>query len=864
MALRLYSLFKKQNLYLNMPQSWDFEIAGGPTGVILNKLKSSEAGLTNKEAGRRLFKYGYNQPINRKKRKLLHEVLMEFANPLIILLLVIGVFSYFFSDRFSAIIIFAMAFMSALFSFFQEHRAEKAVEKLNSLVRVTTLVLRQGVPKEINTRDVVPGDVVSLSAGDIVPADIRLFSANDLYLSESSLTGESLPIEKNIDPVSVGKNLTKAKNLIFMGSSVVSGTGLGVVYHTGQYTEFGKISESLNQNQIETSFDKGIKSFTWMMIWAILAMVVLILGINFFTKHNFFESLVFALAVAVGIAPETLPMIVTINLSKGALLMSKKKVVVKKLDSIQNFGAMDVLCTDKTGTLTLDEVVLEKHTNVFGKESEEVFEYGFINSYYQTGLKNLLDKAVLKHDKPHLQAMNKIDEIPFDFSRKIMSVVVSDPTDGYLLVSKGAPEEIFKRCSKYESGNGQELLEGEVLKKIEAVYQDLSSQGFRVLALGYKKFQSEKKSFSTSDEQDLILKGFMAFLDPAKPDAKQALDSLEKVGIRIIIITGDNELVTKKICGDIGLRVDEILTGELIEKMSDSELALAVEKTNIFSRMLPMQKQRVIQILQKNGHTVGFMGDGINDAPALKIADVGISVNNAAEVARESASIILLEKDLAVLNEGVVEGRKVFGNIIKYIRMSSSSNFGNMLSMTGASLFLPFLPMLPVQILLNNFLYDLSQIGIPTDSVDNEYVEKPRPWRIDLIKKYMVTVGPVSSLFDFITFGVMWWVFQGYIYQNLFQTGWFIESLFSQILVVYVIRTRKIPFLESRPSKYLVLTTLLVLSVGMYIPYSPLAAFFGFVRMPGLYFWILSVMLIAYMFLVQVIKNWFIRIFEKE
>ncbi len=864
MPIRLHSLFKKKHLFLNLPQDYPFNPACLEVGELFKKLGSGQSGLNGKEAKKRLFKYGYNQPAKKVKKKLFHEILMEFANPLVVLLLIIGVFSFFFSDRFSAIIIFVMATMSAMLSFYQEHKAEKAVEKLNALVRVTASVLREGKVIEINTRDIVPGDVVSLSAGDIVSADMRIISANDLFLSESSLTGESLPVEKTARTVSAIQDETRSANLIFMGSSVVSGTALGLVFHTGQYTEFGKMAGSMEAVSVETTFDKGIKSFTWLMIWAIVSMVVIILLINYLDKNNFFESLVFALAVAVGLAPETLPMIVTINLSKGALQMSKKKVVVKKLDSIQSFGAMDVLCTDKTGTLTMDKVVLEKHTDVFGQESEAVFDYGYLNSFYQTGLKNLLDKAVLAHDKPHLQAMEKIDEIPFDFSRRIMSVVMKESGGGHILVSKGAPEEIIKRSGFYESQGQAVPLDGKILEQIQNQYSALSREGFRVLALAVRQFAKPQAEYGTGDETGLVIKGFMAFLDPAKPDAKATVDALEKVGVRIVIITGDNELVTRKICEDIGLSTTEMLTGDQVEKMSEPELLVAVENTNIFSRMLPLQKQRIIQILQKCGHTVGYMGDGINDAPALKVADVGISVNNAAEVARESASIILLEKNLAVLSEGVLEGRKVFGNIIKYIRMSSSSNFGNMLSMTGASLILPFLPMLPVQILLNNFLYDLSQIGIPTDGVDKEYLEKPKPWRIDLIKKYMITVGPISSLFDFLTFAMMWWVFSGYIYQDLFRTGWFIESLISQTVVVYVIRTKKIPFIQSRPSKLLVFTTLLILSVGIIIPYTKLAGFFGLVRPPALYFWLLAGMMVVYLFLVQIVKNWFIRRFEQS
>lgn len=861
MHVRLHGLFHKKHLRLGVSQDLKFDVSAVSENEVYNRLKTSREGLSDAEARRRLFRYGKNEAVKREKRKLLHEIYVEFANPLIILLLVLGTFSLFFSDKFSAIIIYVMAAMSGLLSFFQEHRAEKAVEKLNALVRVMTAVLRNGQPKELKINDLVPGDVVSLSAGDIVPADLRLVFSNDLFVSESSLTGESLPVEKFSRPVDEARGFLKAHNLLFTGSSVVSGTGLGVVFHTGSHTEFGKISDSLSSNPVETGFDRGIKDFTWLMIKAILSMVAVILAINLLDKRDFFDSLLFAVAVAVGLAPETLPMIVTVNLSKGALDMSKKKVVVKRLDAIQNFGAMDILCTDKTGTLTMDNIVLERHINIFGQEDQEVFDYGYLNSFYQTGLKNLLDKAVLKHGKPHLEGYEKADEIPFDFSRRIMSVVVARGGEN-LLISKGAPEEILKRCKFYQKETEVLALDSVMSEKAKREYEHLSEQGFRVLGLAFRRFGQPQKAYSAEDESGLVFKGFMAFLDPAKPDAKQTISSLESVGLKIKILTGDNELVTRKICSDLELEVSGMVLGKTLEGLSERELLSQVESSNIFVRVSPMQKLKIVQALQKNGHTVGFMGDGINDSPALKVADVGISVNNAADVSRESAGIILLEKSLTIIYDGVLEGRKVFGNIIKYIHMSSSSNFGNMISMTGASLVLPFLPMLPAQILLNNFLYDLSQIGIPTDGVDKEYLKKPRPWNIGLVKKYMAIVGPVSSIFDFITYGILWWVFYGYIHQDLFHTGWFLESLFTQTLVVYVIRTKKIPFLQSRPSRWLLATSLLVLLVGIAIPYSPLAGFFGFVRPPALYFWFLAGIVLVYLFLVQIVKNWFIRKFE--
>lgn len=855
MHLNFHHWFKKSKWTKPAEQAWNPEPVAEK---IFTVLQSSPQGLSEPEAARRLLLYGRNEAQKAPKRAVLYELLLEFTSPLLILLLIIGTFSLFFGDKFSAIIVYVMAAMSGLMSFVQEHRAQKAVEKLNSLVQVTAQVFRGGKLSVRRAREIVPGDVVSLSAGNVIPADLFILEAKDLFVSESSLTGESMPAEK------FGQESAGAEGksrLAFMGSSVISGTGRGIVVKTGGYTEFGRLSASLVKNQEMTSFDRGIKDFTWLMIKVILAMVLTVLVINLFTKHDFFSSLLFALAVAIGLAPETLPMIVTINLSKGALDMSKKKVVVKHLDAIQNFGAMDILCTDKTGTLTRDEVVLEKYCDAAGKEDAAVLEYGFLNSFYQTGMKNLLDLAVLKHGHPHLTGYKKVDEIPFDFTRRIMTVIVRRE-NVQLLVAKGAPEEIFRRCKFFLDGGHKRAFNAPAVKAARAQYDGLSGQGFRVLAVAVRETDFGQKVFSPADENGLALAGFMAFLDPPKDTAKQALAALERAGIKIKILTGDNELVTKKICVDIGLDTGSIVTGDFLSTLSPEKFTQVAENGNIFTRLLPLQKQQIIRALKAGGHTVGFLGDGINDAPALRTADVGISVNNAADVAREAAGIILLKKSLTVLADGVGEGRRVFGNIIKYIRMSASSNFGNILSMVGASLILPFLPMAPTQILLNNFLYDVSQIGIPTDRVDAEYLQKPRPWNIRLIKKFMVIVGPVSSLFDYLTYGVMWFVFKASVNPSLFQTGWFLESLMSQTLVVYVIRTSKIPFLQSRPSKALVATTLVVLSVGIYIPYSSLSKFFGFSQLPPVYFLLLILMMAVYLAATQVVKNWFIRRYE--
>jgi Mg2+-importing ATPase len=583
-----------------------------------------------------------------------------------------------------------------------------------------------------------------------------------------------------------------------------------------------------------------------------LILVIVIFAINAALKGNFIEALMFSLAVAVGLTPEMLPMLVAINLSKGAITMAKKQVIVKRLNSIQNFGAMDVLCTDKTGTLTLDKIVLEKHCDVTGKEDEDVLRLAYINSFYQTGLKNLLDRAILKHEKVLVNQYTKIDEIPFDFSRKIMSVVVT-MNGTHRIISKGAPEEIFTRCSKYEiEGNILEMNET-VLDELKGEYDSLSLQGFRVLAIAYRNIVDKKEVYSRDDENNLILKGYAAFLDPPKPTVKKTIEVVKKLGIELKVLTGDNEYVTKNICSQVGLDIKDVYTGDMINKLTDEELKEVVETTTVFVRLSPLQKERIIHALHKNNHIVGYLGDGINDAPALKAADVGISVDNAVDIAKESADIILQKKSLLVLGDGVVEGRKTFGNIVKYIKMGSSSNLGNMISMTGASIFLPFLPMMPIQILMNNFLYDMSQTSIPTDSVDEEYLERPRRWNIKSIKRFMILIGPVSSIFDFVTFGVLWFVFHAQ--QPLFTTGWFLESLCTQTLVIHVIRTGKIPFIESRPSKFLILASILIITVGIILPFSPLAGVLDFVTPPPLYFLALFVIVLVYLFTVQLVKS---------
>ena len=846
----------------NKSQNWNFDYISCTQEVLFEKLKSSQKGLTEEEAKKRLEEYGYNEPAKKKKRTILFQILSKFINPLVIVLLIIAGFSLFFGEKISAILVILMALMSVFLSFIQEYRAGREAEKLSEMVRSTATVYRNGRSKEIKIREIVPGDIVDLFAGDMIPADLRIISCKDLFINQAALTGESFPVEKIAEPIKP-KNGAPAEltNIAFMGSTVVSGTALGVVVKIGLATQFGELSRKLATIAVESGFDKGIRKFTWLMIRAMLILVLVIFAINALSKGNTIQALLFALSVAVGLTPEMLPVLVALNLSKGAIAMSKKEVIVKRLNAIQNFGAMDVVCTDKTGTLTLDKIVLEKHCDVVRKDNEDVLRFAYINSFYQTGLKNILDRAILRHERLLVKQYKKIDEIPFDFSRKMMSVVIE--TNGKnRIITKGAPEEIFKRCTKYELDGDIMDMEQLILTDLKTEYDGLSADGFRVLAIAYKDFEKTKERYSRDDEHDLILKGYIAFLDPPKPTAKKTIETLRSLGIEFKVLTGDNELVTKKICSEVGLDAQGIITGEQVEKATDVELKELVKTTSVFARLSPLQKERVIHALHENRHIVGYLGDGINDAPALKAADVGISVNNAVDIAKESADIILLKKSLMVLGDGVIEGRKTFGNILKYIKMGSSSNFGNMFSMTGASIFLPFLPMLPIQILLNNFLYDLSQVAIPADAVDQEYLLKARPWNVEYIKKFMVIIGPISSIFDFVTFGVLLFVFKAS--ESFFHTGWFLESLCTQTLVIHVIRTGKIPFIESKPSQFLIFTSIYIVTIGLVIPFTPLGKYFGFISPPATYFIALITIIIAYLFMVQSVKKWFIKKYGYE
>ncbi|MDD5342479.1 MAG: magnesium-translocating P-type ATPase [Patescibacteria group bacterium] len=830
----------------------------------LKSLQSSPDGITNDEAASRLASNGPNTIASQQSKSWFKKFLTNFRDPLSLLLLALGLISYFTGEIKAAIIIGAMLILSVLLRFVQEMRADKAAKKLKAMVHTTTAVRRAGHRYDLPLDEIVPGDIIELSAGDMVPADLRLIESKDLFVNQATLTGESLPAEKHAPPLTdTSGSVFGFQNLCFMGTNVESGSATAIVVTTGSQTCFGSLAKTIAVDRQTTSFDRGVGRFTWLMIRFIAIMVPLVFVINGFSKGNWLEAFLFALAVAVGLTPELLPMIVTVNLSKGALDMSRKKVIVKRLNAIQNFGAMDILCTDKTGTLTQGHVVLIKHLDISGKENVKILNYAYLNSHYQTGLKNLMDDAILRHDTEETSALvreyKKIDEIPFDFVRRRMSVVVEIGAGEHLLICKGAVEEVLAR-SRWVEVNGQikKLEKHHHVSKNELVNQ-LSAEGFRMIALSYRKMPLTKQVYDVADEKDLILVGFLAFLDPPKETAATAIKELERHGVRIKVLTGDNELVTRKICTEVGLPIKRILLGTEVEKMDDAELAIAAEEATVFDKLEPMQKERIIHALQSRGHAVGYLGDGINDAPALKAADVGISVDSAVDIAQESSDIILLEKSLMVLKDGVREGRKIFGNIIKYIKMTASSNFGNMFSVVGGSIFLPFLPMLPLQVITNNLLYDMSQVTIPTDGVDEEYLIQPRQWKISLIKKFILWLGPVSSLFDYATYFLMLYVFHAWSDPALFHTGWFVESLMTQTLIIHVIRTRKIPFFQSRASLPLTLTSFLVVGFGAWLPFSPLAGALGFKPLPPTYWLYMLGFLFLYFCLAQLVKKWFIR-----
>ncbi|MDR2549571.1 MAG: magnesium-translocating P-type ATPase [Desulfobulbus sp.] len=828
-------------------------------------------GLTAQEAEQRLDRFGPNELTRSQRLNVIMDLGHRLKSPLVIQLLVIALVSALIGEAKSSVIVGAMIALSVGLSFILDRRSGNAVETLGKRVQSRTFVLRDGDEAEIKMSEVVPGDIVLLQAGSIVPADLRLIAAKDFFVSESALTGESMPVEKtSLAPAVAPPTVLELPNACFLGSSVISGTARGVVVNTGARTVFGAIAERLADTREETSFDIGVRSFTWLMIRFMLVLVCAVFFIVGMTKGNWLEALLFGLSVAVGLTPEMLPMIVTVNLAKGALTMAGKKVIVKRLPSIQNFGAIDILCTDKTGTLTQDKVVLERHVDIVGHTSEEVLNYAFLNSYFQTGLRNLIDRAVIEFANLEVDANCRlVDELPFDFQRRRMSVVVEYEGD-HVLICKGAVEEIYSCCSHYQINEEIypliDLLRADLFEEVDK----LNAEGFRVLGIAYREFSAEKSVFTVEDESRLVLLGYIAFFDPPKVSATEALEILPKAGVTVKVLTGDNGLITRTVCRNVGLTVRHMISGAELAALDQPQFSRAVQECNVFVKLTPTQKEQIVRELRRCGHVVGFMGDGINDAPALKAADVGISVDSAVDVAKEAADIVLLEKSLLILEEGIMEGRRVFANIIKYIRMGSSSNFGNMFSVVGASYLLPFLPMLPVQILANNLLYDFSQTGIPADTVDEEQIAQPLKWNIDNIKRFMVWIGPISSLFDYATFALMWFVFdcsqylvpgtspaQQEQWARLFQTGWFVESLLTQTLIVHIIRTRRIPFFQSSASLPMTITTLAVMAIGAWLPYSPFADDLGLVALPPAYWTWIAAFLVGYGVLAHGVKTWF-------
>lgn len=858
-----------------------------PIDALLQHFDSRHEGLTEAEAEEILERVGPNEVEHEKPLPWWWHLWNCYRNPFNLLLTVLAVISYLTEDMKAAIVIAIMVILSTILRFVQETRSNKAAEKLKEMVSNTATVLRHALhidpairhPNGLNVlnglnrleipiKQLVPGDMILLSAGDMIPADVRILSAKDLFVSQAAMTGESMPVEKfTLHQGEQTANPLELDNLCFMGTNVVSGSATAIVVATGNHTYFGALAERVTAtNREETAFQTGVNKVSWLLIRFMLVMTPIVFLLNGFTKGDWFEAFLFALSIAVGLTPEMLPVIVTSTLAKGAVILSRKKVIVKRLDAIQNFGAMDVLCTDKTGTLTQDKIFLARHTDVFGKESDTVLEYAYLNSYYQTGLKNLLDVAVLEHAEVDRElqvatAFRKVDEIPFDFTRRRMSVVVAEHDAHHLLICKGAAEEIFSICNKVQDGEKVEPLTAELLARIKAVTADLNEEGLRVVAVAAKELAPEKEVYGLADESDLILIGYIAFLDPPKESTAPALKALKEHGVEVKILTGDNELVTAKICREVGLPVAGMLLGAQVENMSDAELSSQVETTTVFAKLSPTHKERIVRVLHDKGHVVGFMGDGINDAPALRAADIGISVDTAVDIAKEAADIILLEKSLMVLEEGVLEGRKTFANMLKYIKMTASSNFGNVFSVLVASAFLPFLPMLPMQLLVQNLLYDVSQIAIPFDNVDQEFLQKPQHWDPADLGRFMVFFGPISSVFDITTFALLWFVFGANSpdHQTLFQSGWFIEGLLSQTLIVHMIRTQKIPFLQSRAAWPLMGMTLVIMAVGILLPMSGVASYFKFQALPLWYFPCLLMILFGYAVLTQAMKGWYAR-----
>lgn len=864
----------------------------------LANLKCNRNGLTQDDASVRLEQVGANQVAHDKAPHALIQLINAFNNPFIFVLMILAAISFFTdywlpaqrgeeTELTGVIIILTMVSLSGLLRFWQEYRTNKAAEALKSMVRTTATVLRRSsysahpLTLEVPIRELVPGDIIQLYAGDMVPADVRLIASRDLFISQAILTGEAIPIEKydamgcvasksSDDSVSSENALLELSNICLMGTNVASGTATAVVVATGGHTYFGSLAKSIVGSRAQTAFDRGVNSVSWLLIRFMLVMVPVVLLINGFTKGDWSEAALFALAVAVGLTPEMLPMIVSSNLAKGAIAMSRRKVVVKRLNAIQNFGAMDVLCTDKTGTLTQDRIILEHHINVGGVKDNQVLHLAWLNSFHQSGMKNLMDQAVIRFGRgkrgvESLGRYSKVDELPFDFVRRRLSIVVADESQQQLLICKGAVEEMLEIATHVREGQRTLPLDDARREALQALAREYNEDGFRVLVLATREMgeQQQTAPLSVADERDMVIQGLLTFLDPPKESAQQAIAALQENGVTVKVLTGDNPVITCKICRDVGLEPGEPLSGLQIEQMSDEHLAREVEQRTVFTKLTPLQKSRVLKMLQANGHTVGFLGDGINDAPALRDADVGISVDTGTDIAKESADIILLEKNLMVLEEGVMKGRETFGNIIKYLNMTASSNFGNVFSVLVASAFIPFLPMMAIHLLIQNLMYDISQLSLPWDKMDKEFLRKPRKWDSKNIGRFMLWIGPTSSIFDISTYALMWYVFaaNSVEHQALFQSGWFIEGLLSQTLVVHMLRTQKIPFIQSTAALPVLLTTGLVMALGIYIPFSPLGALVGLQPLPWEYFPWLAGTLVSYCIVAQLMKRFYIRRF---
>ena len=811
-------------------------------------------GLSSEEAAVRLRQYGPNDPAPVKRSTAVIELLLLFLNPLVIILLVASAVSFVLGNSTDAAIILVMVLLGVSINFVQTYRSQRAINKLRENVTPTATVLRDGKWQEIKRHELVPGDLVRVSAGDLIPADGQLLESHDLYVQQAALTGESLPAEKNVStPGAAVQESPDTPDLVFLGTSVISGTGTAVILKTGAQTAFGAIAKRLALRPEETEFDRSMKHFGMLIMRAVFFLVLFIVVVRVALHKDAFESFVFAVALAVGLTPEFLPMITSVTLARGAVRMARDQVVVKHLSAIQNLGTIDVLCSDKTGTLTTGIMTLASSVDYLGKTSDRPAELGCINSKFETGIRSPLDAAILNLKPPDLDEYTKCDEIPFDFDRRRLSIVVEKKAspDGCLLITKGAPEGILDLSEYYETEGRVLPLEADAKGRCRQTFDDLSAQGFRVLAVAYRTVDSHH-AFTVADEQSLILAGYLAFADPPSPDAAPSLSAMNRDGVEVKILTGDNELVARHICEQVGIKNPTIVLGEELERTSDPALQHLAEETTVFARVSPIQKHRIIHALKQRNHVVGYMGDGINDAPSLHAADVGISVASAVDVAREAADIILLKPGLQILHSGIIEGRKASANVMKYLLMGTSSNFGNMFSMAGASVFLPFLPMLPTQILLNNFLYDTAQITIPSDNVDEELIRSPRRWDMKLIRNFMISIGPISSIYDFLTFYVLLHYFHAS--QPEFHTGWFVESLATQTLVLFIIRTMGNP-LKSRPSIPLAITTVFIVIVGVVLPFSPLAELLGFTPLPRPFFTFLAISTITYLLLVEWAKR---------